>query len=250
MSVVQLPSISWGNPLSPQKALLVHGLGSDRHTMWQLGEHLAEAGWFAVAVDQRGHGAAPRTMTYRIDDFANDLLAIPRTAAWDLVVGHSIGGANIVRASAMDPTWAESLVLIDPALATTATDRAEIASRQVDNHRNLTVERQAALNPHWHRLDIELSVNAQRNASEFALVRSVDDNPDWDVLWDASALTIPTLVVQGDPTVMARYTDEHAAILESANPLITTVTIAGAGHNVHRDAPEAMLAALDEWLGR
>lgn len=248
MSVVHLPFVSWGDPIAPRQALLVHGLGSDAQTMWRHGEHLANAGWHAIAVDQRGHGSAPRTTTYRIDDFANDLLAVPRSRPWDLVIGHSIGGANIVRASATEPAWAESLVLIDPALATTAKDRAEISMRQVDNHRNITVGRQTALNPHWHALDIELSVNAQRNASEFALVRSIDDNPDWDVLADASALAVPTLVIQGDPQVMARYTDEHAEILESANPLISRATISGAGHNVHRDSPAAVLAALDEWL--
>lgn len=248
MSVVQLPSVSWGDPLARQRALLVHGLGSDAHTMWQLGEHLAESGWHAVAVDQRGHGAAPRTLTYRIDDFAHDLLTIPRDKPWSLVIGHSIGGASVVRSSAIDPTWSEALVLIDPALAATSADRAEIKSRQVHNHRNLTVEMQAESNPHWHPLDIELSVAAQRNASEFALVRSVDDNPDWDVLGDASALTMRALVFQGDPAVMARYTDGHAATLESANTLISRVTIAGVGHNVHRDDPAQLLAALDAWL--
>ena len=250
MSVVQLPSISWGHPLSPKRALLVHGLGSDMHTMWQLGEHLADSGWYAVAVDQRGHGSAPRTATYTITDYATDLLAVPRTGAWDIVVGHSIGGASIVRSSALEPGWAKSLVLLDPALATTAADRTEIAARQLHNHRNLTVELQTEANPHWHPLDIELSVTAQRNASEFALVRSVEDNPDWDVLDEARGLTVPTLVIQGDPTVMARYTDEHARLLEPANPRISHVTLAGSGHNVHRDAPEALFAALDEWLGR
>ena len=249
MSVVDLPFVSWGDQLSPRHALLVHGLGSDSHTMWRFGEHLANVGWRAVAVDQRGHGVAPRTLTYAIEDYARDLLAVPRSRPWDLVIGHSIGGASVVRASALEPTWAESLLLLDPALATTEKDRAEISSRQVDNHRNITVDRQTALNPHWHALDIELSVNAQRNASEFALVRSVEDNPDWDVLADASSLAVRTLVIQGDPHVMARYTDEHAEILESANPRITRATIAGAGHNVHRDAPGTVLTALDDWLG-
>lgn len=248
MSVIQLPFVSWGDPHAPKKALLVHGLGSDAHTMWQFGEHFANSGWHAVAVDQRGHGTAPRTHSYRIDDYALDLLAVPSGRPWSLVIGHSIGGANVVRSSAIDPTWASALVLIDPALATTAADRAEISARQVDNHRNLTVERQASLNPHWHPLDIELSVSAQRNASEFALVRSVEDNHDWDVLDEASALTVPTLVFQGDPAVMARYTDNHAATLEGANPLISRVTIAGVGHNVHRDEPAQLLAALNAWL--
>jgi pimeloyl-ACP methyl ester carboxylesterase len=248
MAVVELPFITWGSPTAERHALLVHGLGSDMHTMWRIGEHLASDGWFAVAVDQRGHGGAPRTDRYRIEDYARDLLAVRRERPWDVVVGHSIGGANIVRASALEPDWAWRLVLIDPALATTSEDRAEIRTRQVHNNHTLTVEQQAADNPHWDQRDIETSVRAQRAADEFALVRSCDDNPDWDVLDETIALTVPTLVFQGDPAVIARYTDEHAARIESANPLVTRVTIAGTGHNVHRDAPDLFCAELSDWL--
>ncbi|MEY4396903.1 MAG: hypothetical protein RLZZ40_659 [Actinomycetota bacterium] len=248
MTVVQLPTIAWGSPSADRHALLVHGLGSDAHTMWRIGEHLASEGWYAVSVDLRGHGTAPRTTNYRIDEYARDLLAVPRDHDWDVAIGHSIGGANLVQASAFEPEWAERLVLIDPALATTAESREEIRSRQSFNHRNLTVDQQAADNPHWHHQDIESSVLAQRNASEFALLASVDDNPDWDVLAEAKALTVPTLVFQGDPAVLARYTDEHIAIVEGANPLVTHVTIPGTGHCPHRDEPEQFCAELSAWL--
>jgi pimeloyl-ACP methyl ester carboxylesterase len=248
MTVVELPFITWGSPTAERHALLVHGLGSDMHTMWRIGEHLASDGWFAVAVDQRGHGTAPRTDRYRIEDYARDLLAVRREHPWDVVIGHSIGGANIVRASAIEPDWARRLVLIDPALATTSEDRAEIRTRQVHNNHTLTVEQQAADNPHWDQRDIETSVSAQRSADKFALVRSCDDNPDWDVLDETIALTVPTLVFQGDPAVIARYTDAHAGQIESANPLVTRVTIPGTGHNVHRDAPDLFCAELSDWL--
>jgi len=248
MTVVELPFITWGSPTAERHALLVHGLGSDMHTMWRIGEHLASEGWFAVAVDQRGHGTAPRTDRYRIEDYARDLLAVRRERPWDVVIGHSIGGANIVHASALEPDWARRLVLIDPALATTPEDRAEIRTRQVHNNHTLTVEKQSADNPHWDQRDIETSVSAQRSADEFALVRSCDDNPDWDVLDETIGLTVPTLVFQGDPAIVARYTNEHAARIESANPRVTRVMIAGTGHNVHRDAPDRLCAELSDWL--
>lgn len=250
MTVVQLPVLSWGEPTASRRALLVHGLGSDAHTMWRIGEHLASEGWFAVAVDQRGHGAAPRTSSYRIEEYAADLLAVPRTGPWDVAIGHSIGGANIVKASAIDAGWSARLVLIDPALEATATDRAEIRSRQSHNHRNLTLDQQETDNPNWHPQDIESSVVAQRTASEFALLHSCDDNHDWDVLAEARALTVPTLAFQGDPVVLARYTDEHIADVEGANPLVTHVTIPGTGHCPHRDEPGRFCAELSDWLNR
>ncbi len=248
MPVVDLPTVVWGAPSAGRFALLVHGLGSDARTMWRIGEHLATEGWCAIAVDQRGHGRAPRTSSYRIDDYARDLLAVPHDDPWGVAVGHSIAGANLVAASAMEPGFAERLVLIDPALATNPANREEIRANQIRNHRGLTYAAQRESFPHWHDQDIELSVDAVRAASEFALVHSVDDNPDWDVLAEAEALTVPTFVLQGDPAVVARYTDEHAARIESANSLVTHSTISGTGHNVHRDAPDELCARLSAWL--
>jgi pimeloyl-ACP methyl ester carboxylesterase len=218
--------------------------------MWEIGEHLAREGWFAVAVDQRGHGSAPRADAYRIEDYAHDLLAVPRTAAWDLVVGHSIGGASVVRASAIDPTWATHLALIDPALATTDDDRAEIRARQLRNNHAQTVEEVSRENPRWNARTVTAAVKAQRTASEFALVHSCDDNPDWDVLAEAADLTVPTLIFQGDPAVLARYTNAQADALEAANPLIQRAMLPGTGHNLHRDEPEWFCATLSAWLDR
>lgn len=248
MTVLSLPTITWGDSSAQHRALLVHGLGSDAATMWEIGEYLADKGWFAVAVDQRGHGKAPRAESYRIDDYAHDLLGVPHDRPWDVVVGHSIGGASAVRATAIDPTWTRRLALIDPALATTESDRAEIRARQLRNNREQTVEEVTRDNPRWNPATVAAAVNAQRSASVFALVHSVDDNPDWDVLADARSLPIPTLVFQGDPAVLARYTDEHAAMLEESNPLISRARHVGTGHNPHRDEPEWLCRTLSDWL--
>lgn len=248
MSTVDLPVVVWGDSGYDRRALLVHGLGSDAHTMWRIGEHLADTGWCAIAIDQRGHGRAPRTSSYRIEEYARDILAVPHDAPWDLALGHSIGGASLVAASAIEPGFASRLVLVDPALATNPANRDDIRANQVRNHRELTVEKQRETFPHWHTQDIESSVNAVRAASEFALEHSVLDNPDWDVLTEAERLTVPTLVFQGDPGVVARYTDEHAARIEASNPLVTRTMIPDTGHNVHRDNPDEFCARLSAWL--
>jgi pimeloyl-ACP methyl ester carboxylesterase len=248
MSTVELPTLSWGSPSAERVALLVHGLGSDAHTMWRIGEHLASEGWLAVAVDQRGHGSAPRTTRYRIEDYARDLLAVPHDRAWDVAIGHSIGGANLVAASALEPGFAARLALIDPSLKTSDEHREQIRATQLANHVGLTIEQQRETNPHWHSQDIESSVNAVRAASEFALEHSVLDNDDWDVMANAKAVTVPTLVFQADPTVFARYLDEHAVEIEAVNPLVSRTVIAGTGHSLHRDAPDEFCRRLSTWL--
>lgn len=249
MNTVTLPQLTWGRPDADRRVLLVHGLGSDKHTMWEIGEFFAAHGWFAVAVDQRGHGEAPRVDRYRIEDYAADLLAVPASGTWDLVIGHSIGGASVVLASSLRPEWAARIALIDPALATTDANRAEIRARQIRNHREQTIAEVAGDNPTWHPRTVEAAVVAQHAADEFALIHSVDDNPDWDVLTEAKSLTIPALYVQGDPAVLARYTNEHAESVEAANPLATRASLPGTGHNPHRDNAEWFCRTVGDWVG-
>ncbi|MGY6497543.1 MAG: alpha/beta fold hydrolase [Microcella sp.] len=264
MSAVTLPRLHWGPSDSDRRALLVHGLGSSAHTMWRIAESLADAGWSVDAVDLRGHGDAPRTSSYRIDEFAADLAAThPRGAGdphdhgdarpttqrgtWNLVVAHSIGGAAAVVAAAAHPRWTERLVLLDPALHTPAEARAAIRARQLTAKDSITIESAGAENPHWHPLDNELRVRAVHAASRFALEHAVLDNPDWDVMPHIPHLTQPTLVIGADPERGALFAGELADRALEANPLIEHVTVPG-GHNVHRDAPTETLDALHEWL--
>src|SRR6478752_2668023 len=116
---VTLPRLSWGDPSAARRALLVHGLGSNGALMWRYGVALADAGWRADAVDLRGHGAAPRGVDYTLAAYASDVAATRPAdgGAWDLVIGHSLGGAASVLAAADDADWTRRLVLVDPAIA-------------------------------------------------------------------------------------------------------------------------------------
>ena len=107
-----LPAQHWGDPAAARRALLVHGLTSDGGTWWRVGEALASAGWFVTAVDLRGNGAAPIAQHYSFADYASDLPG----RDWDVVVGHSLGGA-VATLAALEPGFTRRLVLLDPALA-------------------------------------------------------------------------------------------------------------------------------------
>jgi pimeloyl-ACP methyl ester carboxylesterase len=242
---VTLPRLAWGELGAPRRALLVHGLGSNGALMWRFGVALAEAGWHAEAVDLRGHGTAPRALDYTIEAYASDLAhARPeRGGAWDLVIGHSLGGAAATTAAAADADWARRLVLVDPAIRLDEGQREAVGADFEGGSAQPSVADIAEANPHWHPQDAESKATAARQVSAWAGRQTTIQNAPWDVRGAAARLTVPTRIIGADPAVHSLFTGAVAeAVL--ANPAIEMVVIAGAGHSVHRDRPDETLEAL------
>lgn len=247
---VTLPRLSWGDAPASRHALLVHGLGSSGALMWRYGVALADAGWRASAVDLRGHGTAPRTLDYTIDAYAADLAQIRRDdgASWDLVIGHSLGGAAVTVASAADPAWARRLVLVDPAIHLADRDRENVRVGQEQSFADPSIEAVRAQHPAWHPVDVELKALAAQQASRWAVEQTSLQNASWDVRPAAAGLSVPTHVIAADPGVFSIFQGDLAAeVLQ--NPVVTMSVVAGAGHSPHRDLPEDTMRHLFAALG-
>jgi pimeloyl-ACP methyl ester carboxylesterase len=238
----ELPTTRWGDPSSARRALLVHGLTSSGATWWRVAEALAADGWLVTAVDLRGNGDAPTAESYSFADYASDL---PRDG-WQLVIGHSLGGAVAVVA-ASEPGFTERLILLDPALEVAGTDLQSLLVGELAELR-LDEDGFRALRPSWHPVDIAHKAAAVRRAGAAMTERTIADNTPWTVLPDAAALPVPTLIVGGDPAVYSMLTAESAAAITAANPLVDYRVVPGSGHSPHRDRPEETLALLRAWL--
>ena len=251
MVALTLPRLHWGPKDSEHNALIVHGLGSSAATTWQLSEALAEAGWLATAVDLRGHGLAPRGTSYRIKDFAEDLAGTTPEddGSWDVVIGHSIGAASAVFAAHRNPPWAQRLILLDPALELGDATREQVLENQRQGHLHQGVEDIREANPHWHPLDMELKVQAHRQASLWALEHAVFDNDPWNITTEATALSTPTHVIGADPAAGSMFCNDYAKRMVESNPQMTYEVIQGAGHSVHRDKPAETFQAILRYLG-
>jgi pimeloyl-ACP methyl ester carboxylesterase len=217
--------------------------------MWRFGLALADAGWHAVAVDLRGHGDAPRALDYRIEAFAVDLEhTLPASGdAWDLVLGHSLGGAAATAASARSPQWTRRLVLIDPAIHLDDDQRAIVNSGQTASFEAPSPAVLRDENPHWHAQDVELKADALRRCSPWAIEQVGVQNPTWDVRDAAAAVSVPTRVIAADPDVFSLFHGETAAGV-LANPNFTMSVVPGAGHSLHRDKPLETIDQLMEAL--
>ncbi|MGI9483153.1 MAG: alpha/beta fold hydrolase [Hyphomicrobiales bacterium] len=101
--------------------VLLHGGGQTRHSWRSTADRLAERGWTAVALDQRGHGDSDwvECGKYRFDDFAQDLITVAgqieqKFHAKPVVVGASLGGiAGMLAEGETDRAILSALVLVD-----------------------------------------------------------------------------------------------------------------------------------------
>ena len=248
---VVLPRLSWGSAHADRRALLIHGLGSNGALMWRYGVALAGAGWRADAVDLRGHGTAPRSLDYTLAAYGADVAATrpDGDGPWDLVIGHSLGGAASVLATAADPSWTRRLVLIDPAISLTDRDRDIVRDSQTRSFDDPTQAAVRAEHPHWHPHDIELKALSAQQASRWAVEQTSAQNPEWDVTDAALRISVPTHVVASDPAVYSIFRGKPAEAAVAPNPRISVSVVADAGHSPHRDRPEATIEALFAALG-
>jgi len=102
-----------GRPL-----LLVHGFTGARLDFADHLDHLADAGWWAVAPDLRGHGGSFQPADesdYHLERFAADLWDLVDALGWDRLVllGHSMGGMIAQVAALRRPHALDGLVLMD-----------------------------------------------------------------------------------------------------------------------------------------
>lgn len=235
------------NPGAPRRVLLLHGLGSDGGTCWRLAEAVAARGATAVVPDLRGHGLSPTTLDHRITAYAADVALL--SDAWDLAVGHSLGGSVLAELCAR-PGFARRALLLDPVLWLRDEDReplrrdlaAEVGG--VLTHAGLAVSE-----PGWGEEDRHRKVLAAATVSRRTTDLTVDHNDPWDVRDHIPAWTCPVHLVAADPERGALLRPADVAGAQADHPGVATTTIRGAGHSVHRDEPDTVVDLLTEALG-
>ena len=242
VTALTLPTQHWGDPSADRRALLLHGLSSSGATWWRVAEALAADGWSVTAVDLRGHGTAPAGDHYAVADYASDLPGF----GWDLVIGHSLGGAVAVVA-ALQPGFADRVILLDPALYVPDEDWEAVRAEQL-SELTLTEQSLRSSQVPWTERDIAIKLDAVHHATAAMIEGTLDDNHPWSVLDSLPELTVPTLILTGDPAVFTMLPPEIADAAVAANPLVEYQVIPGAAHSPHREQPELTLAAIRDWL--
>lgn len=247
--------------------ILGHGGGQTRHS-WDKAEHqLAEAGYFAINYDLRGHGDSDWSPDggYAIATRANDLIKVAaQGSAPFALVGASLGGMTALMAACLGLEPA-ALVLVDivpkmsmvgvakirgfmmanPDGFATLEDAADtISSYYPDRprpkdlsglHKNLRLHPDGRYHWHWDQ-----RMMTDNHASPEQLIELLDA-ADWTD-------RIPTLLVQGMKSDMV--TEDGIADLRRRIPALEIADIRGAGHMVAGDKNDEFNAAVIEFLTR
>jgi 2-succinyl-6-hydroxy-2,4-cyclohexadiene-1-carboxylate synthase len=237
-----------------ERIVFAHGFTQTARS-WTTFERLMHErlpGLDTVAVDLPGHGDAPPPADLDLWDSAERLVSVGGAATY---VGYSMGGRVTLHAALARPGQTRALVLIGTTAGIDdAHERAarRLADEQLAEHiEAVGVEHfidEWLANPLFAGLtdatamsDDRLRNTAAGLASSLRATGTGTQEPLWDRLGE---ITCPVLVLAGEKDPKFRALGERMAGLL---PISTFEVIAGAGHSVHLEQPEATAAAIARW---
>jgi pimeloyl-ACP methyl ester carboxylesterase len=270
---LRLHFVDWGNEAAPP-LVLVHG-GLDHCRNWDAIARELQPHFHVVAPDLRGHGDSEwaRGSSYSLADHVYDLSRLIRFAGLQdvAIVGHSMGGMVALAYAGTYPERVSRLVVLDGAFLSGSQPApiAEQMSRWIDQLDRIAEHRESAFGT-IEEAAKRLSARNKRLTPALALhlashgVRKGDDGlyrwkfdhyqrarapyrlspDDHAALW--SRITCQTLLMWGDESFLP---DPEATGLLGHFKGAELQKIAGAGHWLHHDRLDVILASLRRFLG-
>lgn len=237
--------------------LILHGLFGFSDN-WQTIAKGLSTQHLVITPDLRNHGRSPHLPSHTYADLAEDLRQFME-AHWMFsatVIGHSMGGKAAMQLALNYPDMVERLVVVDIA-----------PGQAADNHSSIF----KAL------LELDLSQLSERKAAEDFLAARIPDlgtrqfllknitrdeqgrlawKMNLPVLWSAFSDILgpvhgpvydkPALFVRGSRSDYIK--DADFPLIQSLFPQAQIKTIEGAGHWVHADKPNELLAILEKFV--
>jgi pimeloyl-ACP methyl ester carboxylesterase len=240
-----------GGDLPP--LVLSHGL-TDNGLCWARMACALEAEFDVVMLDARGHGDSARPSSTEPHDPVRDITEAVEALGLvsPVMMGHSVGArATAAYANACSARIAK-VILEDPpflplADAATSAARGQKFREEVGRLQAMSEAEIVALgrsrHPNWSPADLPAWAAAKLQVDPEAM-------PTYTTVWQAEIdrISVPTLLIHGDPEFGSLISPAIAAEAMSLNPRIVAARVAGAGHNVRRENFAQYLAAVQEFL--
>ena len=212
--------------------VLVHGLFGSLDNLGVLARDLVND-HNIIQVDMRNHGLSPRDPVMNYPAMAQDLVDTLDAQQIDKAtfIGHSMGGKAVMALTALAPDRIDKLVAIDIAPVDYHVRRHDeiFAAINAVSESDAQTRQQAAAIMRQH-------LN-EEGVIQFPHIVGWEKIPAWDH---------PTLFIPGgnSPYVSEQYRDDLLAQFPQARAHV----IAGAGHWVHAEKPDAVLRAIRRYL--
>ncbi len=261
-----------GDPENPG-VILIHGGGQTRHSWGGTAEALARDGLYAVAFDQRGHGATDRApdRDYSLDRFAEDCIDVAsemeeRSGVAPVIVGASLGGLALLLAEGeLAPGTCRAIVLVDITPRMEPDGVLRIVEFMLDKvhegYGSLEEAAEAIAEYQPHRKptsDLKgLSKNLRRDPDgrwrwhwdpDFFLgplpVGASQSHPRYEAA--TKALDVPTLLVRGRLSDLV--SEETATEFLELCPDADFVDVSEAGHMVAGDRNDVFTDEVARWI--
>ncbi|GJM31599.1 MAG: alpha/beta hydrolase [Saprospiraceae bacterium] len=238
--------------------IILHGMFGTLDNWQTIGKQLAEH-YTVFLIDQRNHGRSPHTDSINYPALAEDLGAFME-AHWIYkthLIGHSMGGKTAMQFATSYPDLVDKLVVVD------------IAPKQYEGGHREIIDALLALNPDNIQSRQEADTFMESRIEDFGvrqfllknLTRTKAGNYRWkmnlDVInqhyADILAPGIGPDVFEGQALFLrgekSNYIlDEDWPDILSHFPNAQLQTVPKAGHWVHAEAPEVLLAAVTDFL--
>ena len=261
-------AVDWVGDTAGQAVILLHGGGQTRHAWRGAARALAERGYYAAAMDSRGHGDsdwAPN-VDYSMAAYVGDLLAlIQHLGTAPVLIGASMGGQIAMTTAARDETAVRALVLVDVTPQIDPDGRARILGfmqSRPDGFASLEEAADAIANylPHRprptdlsglkHNLRLREDGRYHWHWDQRFLATYEPDADDGERRYTEAArkVRVPTLLLRGSRSEIV--TSENVRHFQTLIPHAEFVDVHGAAHMIAGDRNDAFNAAVIEFLGR
>jgi pimeloyl-ACP methyl ester carboxylesterase len=251
-----------GRPL-----LLSHGFTGAKEDFADFVDPLADAGWWVVAPDLRGHGTSDQPTDeadYSLAILAQDLLGIADGLGWERfsLLGHSMGGMVAQHLALEHPDCIERLVLMSTShgpIDELDPETVEVGLAVLREQGLPALLELITLLPKAEPTPSEARVRAERPGyAEFAdgkihrcsgamyAAMGMELTSRHDRLDDLGSLTMPTLVIVGDEDRLMLAPSHRIA---EAIPGAELVVVPDAAHSPQFENPDPWWKAVSTFLG-
>ncbi len=240
--------------------IILHGLFGQSRNWATIARALAET-HRVISVDMRNHGCSPWDDAMTYPEMADDIARLieTKTDGPAMLVGHSMGGKTTMALALERPELVERACVVDIAPVpydhdydqhlevmtgldlSSITRRGEAEARLADGLDDPTFAGFLARN-----LSKDADGGFRWQVNLEALARHMDDLLDFPVFEADQAYEGPALFLAG--SLSTHVQSYHQAEIERLFPAARIEVIDGAGHWVHADDPNAVIARLRPFL--